>query len=398
MAVGVVVPAAGRGSRFGSAGNKIWLEIEGRPIIAWTLSVLQNHERIDSIIVVAAPDELDRLSALAREFSKVSAVVAGAGTRAESVGNGLAALPAQCDIVLVHDAARPIVSADLISRVVEAIMEHGAALPGLPVTDTLKRADGEGVISETVSRDGLWAVQTPQGARTADLLDAYVKLGDHILEATDEASILEPAGYAVHIVPGDEANIKVTCPGDQERVAQILAGHSEDRNALNRYPVVRTGFGYDVHSFAEEECGRLLWLGGVHIPHTRGLAGHSDADALLHAVCDALLGAAALGDIGVLFPDTDSAHKDRASIEFVREVRRRLEAERWNIVNVDVALLAEEPKIGPFRSEIVAVIADGLSIAPTQVNIKATTSEKMGFVGRREGIACWALATISRIG
>jgi 2-C-methyl-D-erythritol 2,4-cyclodiphosphate synthase len=161
------------------------------------------------------------------------------------------------------------------------------------------------------------------------------------------------------------------------------------------FPEIRTGFGYDVHQFAE---GRPLWLGGVQIPHNRGLAGHSDADALLHAVCDALLGAAGLGDIGVLFPDTDSAHKDRASIEFVREVRRRLDTEGWQIANVDVALLAEEPRIGPFREQIVAVIADGLSIAPKQVNIKATTSEKMGFVGRREGIACWALATLLRTG
>lgn len=393
MTVGVVIPAAGRGSRFGSADNKIWLELGGRPLIAWSLTAFQDHPRIDHIVVVGAAHELDRLKAGTAGFSKVCAVVGGGASRAESVGRGLVALPMCCEYALVHDAARPAVSADLISRVVNAVERNGAALPGLPVSDTLKRVGEQHQVVETVSRERLWAVQTPQGARLGDLLSAYEKLGARIGDMTDEASILGAAGFSVVMVDGEETNIKVTRPSDIARTAEALAGRESGQPSVLRIPPIRTGFGYDVHPFAND---RPLWLGGVHIPYDRGLAGHSDADALLHAVCDALLGAAAMGDIGVLFPDTDSAHKDRRSIEFVREVRRLLDAENWQIVNVDVALIAEDPRIGPFRSQIVAVIADGLSIASTQVNIKATTSEGLGFVGRREGIACWALATISR--
>jgi 2-C-methyl-D-erythritol 4-phosphate cytidylyltransferase/2-C-methyl-D-erythritol 2,4-cyclodiphosphate synthase len=395
MAVGVVVPAAGRGSRLGNSENKIWLRIDGWPLIAWVLHAFQSHPRIDHIVLVGAAHELDRLRIQTAGFSKVAAIVTGGPTRAESVGNGLAALPPDCEFVLVHDAARPAISAELIGAVLDEVQASGAALPGLPVTDTLKRVDGENRVTETVSRESLWSVQTPQGARLDHLRAAYEKLGPRIADMTDEAAILEAAGFPVTIVLGEEANIKVTRPGDLERAAQSLTKRRAGGTGESMFPEIRTGFGYDVHQFADN---RPLWMGGVQIPHNRGLAGHSDADVLLHAVCDALLGAAGMGDIGVLFPDTDSAHKDRASIEFVREVRRRLDVEGWQIANVDVALLAEEPRIGPFRAQIVAVIADGLSIAPTQVNIKATTSEKMGFVGRREGIACWALATIHRTG
>jgi 2-C-methyl-D-erythritol 2,4-cyclodiphosphate synthase len=217
-------------------------------------------------------------------------------------------------------------------------------------------------------------------------------LGPGVAAATDEASILEAAGYPVHVVEGEAANLKVTRPGDIERAAAALGVDLASEKPEPAFEI-RTGFGYDVHSFAE---GRTLWLGGVQIPYGRGLSGHSDADVLLHAVCDALLGAASMGDIGVLFPDTDAAHKDRPSIEFVQEVRRRLDTEGWRISNVDVALLAEEPRIGPYRERMTAVIADGLMIAPTQINLKATTSEKMGFVGRKEGMACWAVATLTR--
>jgi 2-C-methyl-D-erythritol 4-phosphate cytidylyltransferase/2-C-methyl-D-erythritol 2,4-cyclodiphosphate synthase len=390
--VGLVVPAAGRGSRFDSAENKIWARIGDRTVLDWTLSAFQAHEQIDTIILVGAAVELPRLRETAVSYSKVFAVVAGGATRQESVGNGLKALPEICDIALVHDAARPGISAGLISKVIEGIHAHGAALPGLPISDTVKRVAEGGEITETVPRSGLWTVQTPQGARLAYLLEAYKMLGPGVAAATDEASILEAAGYPVHVVEGEAANLKVTRPGDIERAAAALGVDLASEKPEPAFEI-RTGFGYDVHSFAE---GRTLWLGGVQIPYGRGLSGHSDADVLLHAVCDALLGAASMGDIGVLFPDTDAAHKDRPSIEFVQEVRRRLDTEGWRISNVDVALLAEEPRIGPYRERMTAVIADGLMIAPTQINLKATTSEKMGFVGRKEGMACWAVATLTR--
>ncbi len=356
-------------------------------MLEWTLTVFQTHPRLQHIVLVGASDELDRLRAAAAPFDKVTAVVAGGASRQESVGNGLSALPAACDYVLVHDAARPAVSPALIDRVLNATRHYGAAVPGVPVTDTIQRVREETVV-ESVVRDDLRAVQTPQGARLDRLRRAYEYLGARIHTMTDESSILTAAGDAVRIVEGDPANIKVTRPEDVERVAAALPRAADTPVP----PAIRTGFGYDVHAFAG---GRPLWLGGIEIPHTRGLLGHSDADVLLHALCDALLGAAALGDIGILFPDTDAAHKDRASIEFVREVRRRLDAEGWSIVNVDIALLAEEPKVMPYRAQMIAVIADGLKIAPSCINIKATTSEKMGFVGRREGIACWAVATLA---
>jgi len=386
--VGVVVTAAGRGRRFGSCENKIWASIGGRSLLDWTLSAFQSHPDVEEMVVVGASEELARVRAATAPYGKVRQVVTGGDTRQDSVGKGLRALPTDCQIVLVHDAVRPAVSAELISRVVEATLRWGAAVPGLPVRDTLKRVDEAGKVLQTVPRNELWLVQTPQGARLADLLLAYEKLGECVHTMTDEASVLEAAGFSVHVVEGDPKNVKVTVPSDLECAAQALALPG---TGITCQGTIRTGFGYDVHAFAE---GRELWLGGVRIPHARGLAGHSDADVVLHAVCDALLGAAGMGDIGLLFPDTDDCHRNRPSIEFVREVRTRLREAGWQIVNIDTTLLAEEPRISSYRERMAAILAEELGIAPKQVNIKATTSEQLGFVGRGEGIACWAVATI----
>lgn len=398
---GLVLAAAGRGSRFADAlgkcqdpstgENKIWASLGQRPLLEWTLEAFQDHPEIQTIVVVGAAGELNRLRTTAEAFSKVSAVVRGGASRAESVGNGLRALPPECEIALVHDAARPAVSAALISRVIEGVRYYGAAVPGLPVSDTVKRVDADERVHETVPRDSLRTVQTPQGARLSDLLSAYERLGSVVASLTDEAAVLESAGFPVRIVEGEERNLKVTRPGDLAKAEAALGLVSEVQGSETR-----TGLGYDVHSFADAEAGRELWLGGVRIPYDRGLQGHSDADVMLHAVCDALLGAAGMGDIGVLFPDTDAAHKNRRSIEFLEEVCARLEAEEWKVVNVDITLLAEAPRIGPHRTEMIAALAGGLQIAPSRINLKATTSEKMGFVGRREGIACWAVATLVR--
>lgn len=387
MTVGAVVPAAGRGARVGSPQNKIWIEIAGRPLIEWTIAALQRCSDVATIVVAARPDEVSVLGAHLARWTKVRAVVPGGDTRSESVRAGLAALPPECDIVLVHDAARPAVSERLVAQVARAAREHGAAVPGLPVSDTLKRTGSDGRVLETVDREGLWRVQTPQGARVADLRAAFEILGSQAMTLTDEAAVLEMAGYPVFVVPGEERNIKVTYPEDISRAAAILSG------AACGPPEFRTGFGYDVHALAE---GRPLWLGGERIPHDRGLVGHSDADVLLHAVCDALLGAAGMGDIGVLFPDSDPAHKDRPSIEFVLEVAERLRAGDWRVENVDVTLLAERPRIGPYRDAMASNIARALGTAEDRINIKATTSERLGFVGRAEGLACWAVAAISR--
>jgi 2-C-methyl-D-erythritol 4-phosphate cytidylyltransferase/2-C-methyl-D-erythritol 2,4-cyclodiphosphate synthase len=400
---GLVLAAAGRGSRFAdglgtsqdpsTSENKIWAPVGQRPLLEWTLEAFQAHPEIQTIVVVGASGELNRLRTTAEAFSKVSAVVRGGASRAESVGNGLRVLPRECEIALVHDAARPAVSAALISRVIEGVRRHGAAVPGLPVSDTVKRVDADERVHETVPRNSLRTVQTPQGARLSDLLSAYERLGPDVASLTDEAAVLESAGFPVRIVEGEERNLKVTRPGDLQKAEAALGLAAV---AGLQGSETRTGLGYDVHSFADSAAGRDLWLGGVRIPHDRGLQGHSDADVMLHAVCDALLGAAGMGDIGVLFPDTDVAHKDRRSIEFLEEVCTRLTAELWSVVNVDITLLAEAPRIGPHRTEMIAALAGGLKIAPSRINLKATTSEGMGFVGRREGIACWAVATLAR--
>jgi|YelNatPaOPRAMG01_1025707.scaffolds.fasta_scaffold16621_3 2-C-methyl-D-erythritol 4-phosphate cytidylyltransferase/2-C-methyl-D-erythritol 2,4-cyclodiphosphate synthase len=384
--VGVVIPAAGQGSRFGSAVNKIFAPLAGRTALEHTLSAFESHEDIQWIVVAASRRDMERIKEITLSYSKVLQVVEGGESRQESVFSGLQALPNNCEIVLVHDAARPLISRQLISAIIDTIRVKGSAVPGIPIRDTVKRAHN-GVVTETVPRDNLWAVQTPQGARRETLLHAFHTLGARIRDLTDEASVLEAIGFPVHIVDGEVSNLKLTVPEDIPLMEFYLMTTPQSPATY------RTGMGYDVHQFVKS---RELWLGGVHIPHTLGLKGHSDADAALHALCDALLGGAGLGDIGVLFPDTDPAHENRASMEFVEETADLLKRNGWKIENVDLTILAETPKIGPWRNLMIDRIASGLQVERDRVNIKATTSEKMGFVGRSEGIACWAIATLSR--
>jgi 2-C-methyl-D-erythritol 4-phosphate cytidylyltransferase/2-C-methyl-D-erythritol 2,4-cyclodiphosphate synthase len=388
------MPAAGLGRRFGSGENKIWALLGRKTIIERTLESFNSHFAIDSIVIAASPDEIDRVRSVGTKYQKVVSVVAGGETRNDSVRRGMMALPTDTEIVLVHDAARPLISALLIDRIISATIEHGAAVPGTPLSDTVKRVDSFGLIRATVSRNalldgellaGLTAVQTPQGARIELLRDAYKALDLTGAEATDEASMIEAMGGTVAVTYGDATNIKITRSEDVA-IAERLLGYGE----------IRTGMGYDVHTFASPEAGRALWLGGVEIPHDRGLEGHSDADVVLHAVCDALLGAASLGDIGILFPNTDSKYKDVSSLTLLSVVRERLASACWIVVNVDATVLAEAPKLMPYRDAMLSAIASELGVEAERVSIKATTSEGMGFVGRREGIACWAVATLRR--
>ncbi len=330
-------------------------------------------------------------------FSKVHAVVAGGATRWESVLRGLEALPEWVDIVLVHDAARPLVSAELIDRVLQAASQAGAAVPGLPLSDTVKRADELGNVQQTISRtmqregqpplQGLTAVQTPQGAKVELLRRAYQAFPFDSAEPTDEASLIEALGETVRIVPGDPLNIKITRPEDTALAERLLGGAAAE---------IRTGFGYDVHAFAPPEAGRTLYLGGIAIEHPCGLEGHSDADVLLHALCDALLGAACLGDIGMLFPNTDPAYRNISSLSLLKTVHQKLRENRWEIVNIDATVTAEAPKLLPHRAAMQQAIGQCLQLEANRISIKATTSEKLGFVGRREGIEASAVAVIRR--
>lgn len=394
--VAAIIPAAGQARRFGRGENKIWARLGTLTVLERTLDAFDNAALIASIVVVANEDELERVREACLPFSKVISVVEGGETRAESVRKGLNALPPDTEIVLVHDAARPLVTSSLIERIIAATARVGAAVPGLPLSDTVKRVDNDGLVRATVARatevdgqmiSGLTAVQTPQGARVALLRAAYERIDFAHAALTDEASMIEALGEPVAVVAGEPNNIKITRQEDLA-YAEMLIPH------LAPVPQIRTGFGYDVHAFAAPEAGRTLFLGGIAIPHDRGLEGHSDADVLLHAVCDALLGAASLGDIGILFPNTDPAYKDISSLRLLAVVGERLAAAGWQVVNIDATVVAEAPKLMPHRAAIQRAMAECLSIESDRISVKATTSEKLGFIGRREGMEASAIATI----
>jgi len=438
----VVIPAAGRGRRFGSPENKIWAILGGLSVLERTLTAFSTHPRIARIVIAAGEDELPRVRETAAKCAGTCPidVVPGGETRSASVRCGLDVLSADIDVVLVHDAARPLVSGALIDRVIDATLRTGAAVPGLPLSDTVKRVGGDSLVRATIPRTaavgghavtGLTTVQTPQGALLANLRHAYRLYDFAASEPTDEASLIEAAGAAVEIAPGDPDNIKITRQEDialaerlltsnQENLSADCADKTDEDNALpegsttppehlntriSEYPnsqlpapcilpETRTGFGYDVHAFAAPEAGRRLFLGGVEIPHDCGLEGHSDADVLLHAICDALLGALSLGDIGILFPNTDETYRGISSLRLLEVVAERVGAAGWQIVNIDATVVAEAPKLMPHRIHMQETIAACIGITSDRVSIKATTSEKLGFVGRREGMASWAVATV----
>lgn len=358
-----ILVASGRSVRFGA--DKLELDCGGMPVWERSFRALLDSGLVGSVGVVTRPEKVKGVLARVPEMGFV---VSGGATRAESVRRGLAAVPKGVEIVMVHDAARPFVSAEVVCRVVEGAEEHGAAYPGVPVTDTV-RMEGE-----LLERSLLVAAQTPQGARV-DLLKAAMA---NPAELTDEMAYLQAAGIEIVAVDGDPANKKITHPGD-------LVNEME----------IRTGFGYDVHRFSDDP-ERPMWLGGVEFDDRPGLDGHSDADALLHAVVDALLGAAALGDIGVHYPPSDPQWKNCASIRFVKETANLLNKEGWRIVNVDATVVAERPRVMPKAAEIRQTIAEALGVSVDRVSVKATTNEKLGAIGNSEGIAGYAVATIRR--
>ncbi len=393
-----LIPAAGRAARFsnpnssssGQPGNKVFAPLGGRPLLYRTVEAIASHPAIDGIVVVAGPSEVSRCREVLTGLDKVLAVVAGGQTRQESVAIGLFTLGGDPDdLILVHDAARPLVTAAVIDRCLGGAQEFGNAAAALPVSDTLKAADENLTVQRTVDRDGLWAMQTPQAFRLSTLFQAHSAARSLGWMGTDEAALVEQfSEEPVHLVLGDPSNLKVTRPEDL-MLAEALW--------QSRHPVPpmfhRIGFGYDIHPLVE---GRKLLLGGVEIPSLRGLDGHSDADVLLHALCDALLGAAGLPDIGHLFPNTDNAYKGISSLELLREVVRRLHEAGYAIGNADMTLIAEAPKIAPYVDQMRSIIADALRVPPSQVGIKATTNEGLGSLGRGEGIAAHAVTLLTK--
>jgi 2-C-methyl-D-erythritol 4-phosphate cytidylyltransferase/2-C-methyl-D-erythritol 2,4-cyclodiphosphate synthase len=382
--VGAIVAAGGAGLRAGLA--KQWLVLGGESVLRRSARLMAECELVDEIVAVVPMGEEARAASELAGLPRPARVVAGGAQRADSVRNGLAALDG-CAVVLVHDAARPFAAPDLVRRVAEAAARDGAALAAQPVTDTVKRAgdlpvgtDGTARVAATLDRRELWLAQTPQGFRRDLLLRAYEAAGAGASGATDESGLVERLGAPVTLVPGAPGNFKITGPEDVDRA-----------RALTEVPFA-TGVGYDTHRFAP---GRKLVLGGVE-HEGDGLLGHSDADVCAHAIGDAILGAAGLGDLGRHFPDTDARWKGVSSLLLLREISARAAASGWRLGNADVTLAAKRPRIAPRSDEMRARLSEALGVAPSQVNVKATTGEGMGFVGRGEGIAAHAVVLLVR--
>jgi 2-C-methyl-D-erythritol 4-phosphate cytidylyltransferase/2-C-methyl-D-erythritol 2,4-cyclodiphosphate synthase len=387
---GVVIVAAGRGERAGAhaEGPKQYRRIGGRPVISHTLDLFVKWPQARRIVVVIHPDDealLEAALAAALPDGARLSVVHGGATRQQSVLAGLEALAdAGISHVLIQDAVRPFVDAGLLDRILAAF-EGGAraVLPAVPVADTLKRADSAGHVSETVSRAGLYAAQTPQSFDYAMILDAHRRAATSGLgDFTDDAAIAEWAGVPVRLVEGSTGNVKLTL---QKDIAMA------DARLSAALPDVRTGNGYDVHQLVE---GDGVTLCGVLIPHDQRLSGHSDADVALHALTDALLATCGAGDIGDHFPPSDPQWKGAASRIFLEHAARIVRDNGGTIMNADVSLIAEAPKVGPHREAMRRNLSDFLGITLERCSVKATTNEKIGFVGRREGIAAIATATV----
>jgi 2-C-methyl-D-erythritol 4-phosphate cytidylyltransferase/2-C-methyl-D-erythritol 2,4-cyclodiphosphate synthase len=382
-----VIVAAGRGERAGqsSEGPKQYRKIGGKAVIAWTIESFRTHPSVGPIVVTIHPEDHDLFMKAVGSATNYLIAVEGGATRQDSVRLGLAALrEAAPEQVLIHDAARPFVDSALIDRVIGGIGEREAALPALPVAETLKRADAAATVAATVSREGLYIAQTPQGFPFWPINAAHEKAHRAGKTGfTDDAAIAEWAKMPVRIVQGSPENIKLTWARDIQMADQRLSGPI--------FPDVRTGNGYDVHSF---EAGDHVTLCGVAIPHSKKLSGHSDADVALHALTDALLATCGAGDIGTHFPPSDPQWRGMASKLFVEHAARLVRERGGRIANVDVTLIAEKPKIGPHRAAMVAALAEMLAILPERVSVKATTNERLGFVGREEGIAAIATASV----
>jgi len=374
-----LVVAAGRGTRLPGERPKQYLPLGGRPLLRHTLEALRAHRGIAAIRVVFYPDD-HALYADAVAGLDLLPPVAGGATRQESVRLGLESISARAPrSVLIHDAARPFVDAATIDRVLAALGEAPGAIPGLPMSDTVKRG-ADGMVAATVDRSTLWRAQTPQGFRFDAILAAHRAAAGGDLP--DDAAVAEQAGLAVRLVAGSEANFKVTTPDDLARAERMVTARLDD---------VRTGQGFDVHPFGP---GDHVWICGVRIPHEQTLVGHSDADVGLHALTDAILGALGAGDIGVHFPPSDPQWRGAPSHLFLRHAASLVAAAGGAIAHVDVTLICERPKIAPHRPAMVQKIAEILAIDPRRVSVKATTTERLGFTGRGEGIAGSALATL----
>ncbi len=380
----VIIPAAGFGSRMKLDHPKQFHQLGDAPILIHTIRAFLQNSHIDRIVVVIASDKIKQTrEILARYIGQLDQItlVPGGKRRQDSVQEGLKALDQGTDIVLVHDGARPLVSQAVINRCYETAVIEGAAIAAVPVKDTLKKGNAASKVIDTVERENLWHAQTPQAARRDLLVEAFRKLGEK--DVTDESSLLELAGIPVTLVAGSENNIKITHQEDLHLAERIM------QNRANRIP--RIGHGFDAHRLVEN---RKLVLGGITVPHSLGLTGHSDADVLTHALCDAILGALGEGDIGQHFPDSDRQFSDIYSITLLERVMDLAAVHSYSLANCDITIVCQAPRLAPFLIKMKAMLAKTCKTEPGRINIKATTTEKMGFTGREEGISCHAVVLL----
>ncbi len=387
--VAAIIPAAGNGTRMGLATPKQFHELAGMPMLIHTLRVFEKVAEI-GLIVLAAPaehcawvkDMVDRFQ-LGRPAGDIK-VVSGGRLRQDSVRACLASLPSEIDLVVVHDGARPLVTPETIKACIQEARQSGAAVAAIPVKDTLKTVSAAKKIIKTIERDELWQAQTPQAVRLSLLKKAYAAADKDGFIGTDEAALLEHIGRPVTVVEGSERNIKITRPDDL-LLAEAILMHDVNSHIS---PDTRVGHGYDAHQLV---AGRPLVLGGVTIPHPSGLLGHSDADVLTHALCDAILGAVGAGDIGRHFPATDPQYKDIQSIKLLEHVVALAAGMSFKLINADLTIIAQEPKLSEYLPEMKKRLIETCRVDLHAINLKATTTEKMGFAGRKEGIAAHAV-------
>ncbi len=373
MDIAAIIVAAGRGTRAGGDVPKQWRSLHGRRVADWTVDAFLAHPAVDRVVLVLHPDDLGQAEGFADTI-----IATGGASRDASVQAGLEALAGDPpDRVLIHDGARPCASEQLIERLIDALDDAAGAAPALAVTDALWRGD-DGAVAGTQDRTGLFRAQTPQGFRYAAILEAHRM---HPGGAADDVEVARAAGLEVAIVEGDEANMKITGPGDFARAEEMM------RDAME----IRVGQGYDVHAF---EPGEACILCGVAVPHDRKLKGHSDADVGMHALTDALYGALAEGDIGQHFPPSDPQWKGAASHVFLEHAIALARSKGYELANCDVTLICERPKVGPHAGAMRAALARIMEVEAGKVSVKATTSERLGFTGREEGIAAMAVATL----
>ncbi|MBU0665672.1 MAG: 2-C-methyl-D-erythritol 4-phosphate cytidylyltransferase [Proteobacteria bacterium] len=383
--VAAIIPAAGSGTRMGLGHPKQYHCLAGTPILIHTIRAFVSVTSVSRIIVVVPKDFIAETRQLLTEYKLTAdtiTVTAGGRRRQDSVLAGMECLTDATEVVLVHDGARPLVRPELIQRCLEAAWQHGAAIAAIPVKDTLKRAHPDGTIACTVDRHELWQAQTPQAVKFSLLKEAYARLDDK--DVTDEAALLEQAGMAVTLIEGSETNIKITRPDDLILAEKIMHTPSS--------PSMRIGHGYDAHRLVTD---RDLVLAGITVPHKLGLAGHSDADVVTHALCDAVLGALGAGDIGRHFPDSDQQFKDIFSITLLEQVMELAFQKGFTVSNADITVICQAPKLAPHIEGMRTTLAQACQVSSEQINLKATTTEKMGFTGREEGISCHAVVLLT---